>query len=285
MTRPPVYGLVAAGRITQSFLPRLPCLRERLGPVKSTSMRLASRIVNGLRAGHAAHSVEALARSKAVLVFVPDSRLAAAVEELTLLGHHWRGKAAILCGSQLDSRPLAPLARLGAAACSLNPIEGSGDRLFVAEGDRAAIRHARQLIGEPHGRLLTIHRDRKALYQAGLGFATSLFTPLIAAAVETLHAGGLPTHQAMTVAESQFQRSLRNYLKSGRRGWEGPLAGRDPESIRRQVEALFGASPLLAAYFYENAVIALRLFRKDPKWLVDLAPLPGAGRKGAAAAK
>ncbi len=45
-------GLIGTGSLTDSPLTRFWWLSERLGPVKSASYRVASRIANMLQAGH-----------------------------------------------------------------------------------------------------------------------------------------------------------------------------------------------------------------------------------------
>ena len=52
MKKAQLVGLIAAGNLTGAPLTRFWWLAERLGPVKSGSYRVASRIVNMLRAGH-----------------------------------------------------------------------------------------------------------------------------------------------------------------------------------------------------------------------------------------
>ena len=60
-------GLIGAGKITDSPLERMWALRERLGPVKASSMRVASRIANSLRAGHPVVEVHS--------EYVPENKL------------------------------------------------------------------------------------------------------------------------------------------------------------------------------------------------------------------
>ena len=52
MKRAQSVGLIGTGSLTDSPLTRFWWLSERLGPVKSASYRVASRIANMLQAGH-----------------------------------------------------------------------------------------------------------------------------------------------------------------------------------------------------------------------------------------
>lgn len=266
MAKPQPIALIAEGQLSRSFLSRLPHLRERLGPVKAASPRVASRIVNTLRAGRPAPDYASLAACRAVLIYVPGPRLRE-IQEQMLAAAPWRNKVALLCDEVLSSTTLAPLAQAGSFVASLAPIEGFEERRFVAEGDPQGVRLARLLVEDGRRRVIEIAPGGKDLFLAGLDFATSLFTPMAAAATECLKGTGLPTGAASSIVERLFDRSLRGYVKAGRKSWGGPLALKDQEQVRRHLEALFRASPLLASYYTESALFALRLFREETGWL------------------
>lgn len=270
MNRSAPLALLAAGKIRDSFLTRLPRLEERLGPVRSSSYRLASRIANFLGAGYSVHCLEEFARSKIILISLPAVWLDPMVKELAAMDFDWKAKTVLLCEGQLDSEHLVPLAERGAATGSVVPVCAGDDSLFLGEGDRRALREARQLVEAPGVRLIAMDRGRKALFAAAASFATSLTLPMLAASVETMRASGVGQNEAQVLVERLFQRTMRAYLKGGRKGWEGPLPMQNKEAVRAQMEALFDLSPQLAAYFFENALMAAQLFRQDPKWLADL---------------
>lgn len=264
-------ALLAAGKIRDSFLRNIPSLEEILGPVKSSSLRLASRICGILGSGHPVDTLGAFDRSDLILISVPEPWLPAAVDELLESPILWKNKTVLLCDADLESTALSKLAFVGATIGSLTPLDGLDCKLFVAEGDRRAVRVAKQLVETDGVRVLTIETGKKAHYRAGVAFATSLAMPLLTACVETFRASGLDQNEATMVASRLFSRTMRSYVKAGRRSWEGSLVGKDVETLRSQVQALFQTNPLLASYFYENSVMAVRLMRQDPKWLAKLA--------------
>ncbi len=266
MAKPQPIALLAEGQLSRSFLSRLPHLRDRLGPVKAASPRVASRIVNTLGAGRPAPDYASLAGCRAILIYVPGPRLKE-IQEQMLAAAPWRNKVALLCDAALSSSVLAPLAHAGAWVASLAPIEGFEERRFVAEGDPRAVRLARLLVEDGRRRVIELAPGGKDLFLAGLDFATSLFTPMAAAATECLKGSGLQTGAAASIVERLFERSLRGYIKAGRKSWGGPLALKDQEQVRRHLEALFRASPLLASYSTERARFALRLLREETGWL------------------
>lgn len=273
MAKPHPIALVAGGQVSRSFLVRLPHLRERIGPVKAASTRVTSRIVNAIHAGYPVGDFESITEAHTIAIHLPADRISPTLEQLRAACPKWHGKAVLLCDAVLSSTALEPLASAGAAVASLGPIEGFDERRFVVEGDAHAVRAARMLVEDNRTRTLEIAPGTKDLFLAGLVFATSLFTPMAAAATECLKGAGLKTGVAAAVTERLFERSLRGYVKAGRKGWGGPLAVKDQEQVRRHMEALFRASPLLASYYTESALFALRLFRQETGWL----PLARAG--------
>jgi len=263
-------ALLAAGRTRDSFLRRVPNVAERLGPVGSSSLRLASRIVNILQAGVPVDSLEAFAQATVILISVPDSWLEQFQDELLRCQFSWKGKCVLLFESKLDSGALGKLAEAGAAVGSITYVPLFDDKLVVLEGSRKAVQEGRKLMTSPGIRVLTMDAGRKSLFSAGTGFATSLALPLLAASVETLRASGIEQNDALALAEKLFQKTLRVYLKSGRKGWEGPLPAQDIEGVRSQVQALFRESPQLASYYYENAIKVSEILKQDPAWIREV---------------
>lgn len=256
--------------MSTSFIARLPGLARRLGPVAAVSYRLASRIVNAMRAGHAVRDAGGLAPCRLILLCVPETTLAEAVALLAAAEIDWAGKTVLLCESSATSHALEGLRERGAAAGSVAGIEGGGGR-FLVEGDAAAIRHARRLVAELGGKAVEFDTGRMALYDAGRSFATSLFTPLIAACVECLSAAGRDPANATRVAEMLLQKTLHAYLQSGKKSWSGPLALGDQSEVRRQLAVLRENKPLLARYYRRSAAWALEYFDRHPELQRDLA--------------
>ena len=270
MTKSIVVALQAAGKTRDSFLRRLPFLEEALGPVRSTSFRLARRIVNILGAGHAVDDLSTFHEANLVLLALPEMQVACVVDDLVKAPFSWKNKTVVLCDSQMDSGVLSKLAFLGASTGSLTPVPSLDNGLFITEGDLRAVRLARQLVSREGVRVLQMTRGRKSLFDAAIGFSTGLALPLFTATVETMRGCGMTQRDAVFLADRMVQRTLRAYLKAGRKGWEGPLALKDKPGLRRQLQALTKMDPLMATYYLENAMLAVRMFHKDPAWVSEL---------------
>ena len=258
------FALIAAGRVNGSFIARLPRLDARLGPGVAQSYRLASRIVNTLGAGHPAKDYGPLARSRVVLICVLPVHVPALSEQLAASSFDWSGKLVLLCDSERNSSALAPLAAAGASVASLNPIPGLDGKWFVAEGDKRGVRQARRFVEELQAAAIEVDQEALASYEAGLSFASSLFTPVLEACRICLRDAGLTLRAANRLAEALFQQTLRAYVHAGRKSWSGPLARGDDAELATLAEALRRSNPVIAEYYCHSARSALRLLRRDP---------------------
>lgn len=275
MKQTPSVGLITAGSVGRTLAAQFPRLPEYLGPVKATSFRVASRIVNALRGGYAVAEYERLNDARLILIHVPDSHLRRVVEELVQSELTWRSKVVLLSSRHRDSESLAMLARGGAAVASMNLVDGLS-RQFIVEGERPAIRATRRFLEGQGARTLEIHRHAKPLYLAGLTIATDLLTAIAGAAAESLRKSGLSRVQAMLLVEAWISLSAHSYVKTGKKAWAGPLAREQAEQMRSQLNALCAADPRLARFYLESGLATLRYFERSTKWLEEgLAPRRG----------
>jgi predicted short-subunit dehydrogenase-like oxidoreductase (DUF2520 family) len=255
-------GLIGAGGVTRSFLSRMPVLLRRIGPVKAVSFRVASRIANALRAGKAAQSYHDLAECAQIWIAAPDAGLDTIFRDLAA-ALPLKGRIVILCGSTRDSFWPSPVLAGGALVASLNCVEESDEKLFVAEGDPAAMKELRRAIALEKRRLIELRAASKALYLSGTHLASQLLLPWIAASVESLREAGLSRVEATRLAHALGTRALRAYVKAGPKAWSPSQAQRLVLSITRDLDTIRGADPRLAALYADGVDQALRYF--DPK--------------------
>ncbi|MBX9600064.1 MAG: DUF2520 domain-containing protein [Bryobacteraceae bacterium] len=222
MKKTPSVGLVGAGSVSRSCLARIPKLREQLGPVKAPSFRVASRLANTLRSGFAVREYSDLARSKIILLAVPERILDRTVDELAASSLEWAGRTVILCCRARDSRTLQRLARLGARVASLDSLGDLREERFVVEGDRDAVRDLARLLGEARTRLIEIDASHKDLYRAGIWMSSQGLLPLLDAAVVHLRRAGMARQQALPIVAELMHRSLRDYQRAGRKARNAP---------------------------------------------------------------
>jgi predicted short-subunit dehydrogenase-like oxidoreductase (DUF2520 family) len=261
MTKAQSVGLIGAGSLTDSPLTRFWFLPERLGPVKSASYRVASRIANMLQAGHPVKDYAEFEDCNLILVCVPEEAISQVVSEMASAEISWRGKAVVLCSTWLDSGELQQLAALGASIGSISPIPGfptSGpdDERYLVEGDPLAIRYSKSLVEYRERRVVAIERPLKPFYLAALTCTGSLLFAVLLVASESLHRAGIPPALSATLLERQLTRTLRSFLKGGRRAYP------EPRELPKQLRALSSVNPELTYYLEQSTRLASRLISK-----------------------
>src|SRR4051794_12467385 len=157
------FAVAGGGRVSDSFVPRLPRLTTELGPVAAQSYRLASRIVNSIGAGYPVKSYADLDASTLILICAPAQAIGPIVSALEA-AIECRGKILLLCESGGNSLQLRALQAKGAAVGSIDAIPGFEGRRFVAEGDRAALREAKALVRQIGGRLEEVKSAKLGVY-------------------------------------------------------------------------------------------------------------------------
>jgi predicted short-subunit dehydrogenase-like oxidoreductase (DUF2520 family) len=261
-------GLVAGGAVAKDCVATLR-LAGKVGPIAAVSYRVASRIANSVRVGYPIKSYGALEGCDAIVLAVPDRAIRQAVLGLRDSGVSWDRVAAVLYSARCDSAELHELQRLGAGAASLRPV-GAADGRFLVEGDAAAVRLARRLVRDAGSRAIEVDSGAAAGYLAAVSFSSTLFTPLIEAAIAALRLAGAPAQDASRLAEMLFERALRAHRHGGRKSWTGPLAAGDKEEVLKEAQALRACDPLLGRYYEVNCAMALEFFGRHPKLLKAL---------------
>jgi predicted short-subunit dehydrogenase-like oxidoreductase (DUF2520 family) len=258
------WGLAAAGSIGRSFLPRLPSLARRLGPVASVSYRLAARIANGLKAGRAVRDIGDLNGCAVIMLCAAAGSVDRIARGLTEARLDWSAKTLLICDSHAYTCDFPQFRERGAAMASVNQIEGYAHH-YAIEGDREALREAKVLVRDLRGKPVEILSDRVRMYDAARTLAGSLFTPLIETCAECIRQAGVTGPAATTLAEALLQRSLRAFMHSGRKSWSGPVARAERDVINREFLALQAAKPMMGKYFRSAADFALDLYRTFPE--------------------
>lgn len=256
MKKPQPVALICSGKLTDGALTRFRGLPERLGPVMSTSLRLASRVVNTLRGGYAAGGFEAFEDCGVILLSVPDAAAPEFVGKLAEAGQNWTPKNwtrkfTIVCSTMLESDVLAPMAVLGAQTASICEVAAFDGRLFLAEGDKAAIAALRPLLEGRDVRIASIPTGHKAFYLVAEACTDSLLTSLLVCADECLQLSGLGIAEASAILQAQAQRTARTFLRVGRR-----KTFRDPLELAHQIAALRERRPSLGQFFEESLKLA-----------------------------
>jgi predicted short-subunit dehydrogenase-like oxidoreductase (DUF2520 family) len=251
-------GLAGAGGAGRMSLARMPALLRHMGPVKSSSFRVARRLASSLRYGHAVRDYAEFGACHSIWIVGSESWIEAAAAELAA-AIPLRGKTVILSDAWCDSHSSSALRAAGAHTASLNAVEETDHRVFVGEGHPAALRFLRGLLAAERRKLIEIRPASKALYFAGVQFGANLVLPWIAGAVEAFRAAGFSRRDATLVAQALGTRALRGYGKGGRRAWNASKADDLNRAIHRDLDALCAGGCDLAK-LYESGIARARAF-------------------------
>jgi hypothetical protein len=253
------WGLIGAGSTKGSYLSHMPSVLSRLGPVKASSFQVARRLANSLRAGFAVSHYSALEYCPWIWIYQPEHSLDRIARDLAaqMPIHDTR---IVLCECSRESSSFGPLRGAGARVATLNLVEPSRGRLFVAEGHSDALRVLNQLLVCEQRKLIQMPPAAKRLYFAGIHLAKYLPLPAIAASVESLRCAGFPRAQAAQVTGALVTRAAAAYDKAGRKAWNPGAESELRTSLESNAERLDQLDPRMAAVFSEGIRTALGYF-------------------------
>lgn len=224
----------------------MPKLVEDLGPVKSATVRVARRVSNFLKAGHAVADYEELQSAQLVLLRMPDESVPRIVEEIFAADLVLTDISFVLCESWLTLETLTPLRLRGASVATVLPVPSSRRDWFVVEGDSLAVRHMKRFLEKNDTRALELRSGGKPFYFAAELLSTALPIPILLAAQSALRASGISGNNLYTLLNEMTQSMFRDFLKGARTTWGGPLTACSQEIAGSHIEALRDADPQLA---------------------------------------
>ena len=246
-------SIIGAGRVGQTIAMRLRKLGWRIGAVvtrSSASARAAVRII-GAGTPHSTLTRDAL-DADVILMSVPDDALANVAHQLSRIGgarfrKKSREKIILHTSGALDSRVLAPLARLGARTGSMHPMQTFSGRsaprldgvIFSIEGAPAARRAAQEIARSLGATPVIIKGDDKPAYHASGTVVAGHALALVESATQMLLKIGFTRRGASQALLPLIRQMLDNYERLGpRAAWTGPLSRGDYATIAKHVKAM-----------------------------------------------
>jgi predicted short-subunit dehydrogenase-like oxidoreductase (DUF2520 family) len=177
---------------------------------------------------------------------VPDREIASVAHALSR-STPWLEKIAFHSSGALASDELRALRRCGAAVASVHPmmtfVSGTAPSLagvpFALEGDRAALRMARQIARSLKAPAFTIRKRYKAAYHAWGAFTSPLLVAALVTMEKVAHAAGLTAADARKKMLPIVKQTMKNYDQLGPAGaFSGPLVRGDIATVRRHLHVL-----------------------------------------------
>lgn len=251
-------GLVACGNVSQSFVFRLPALHARLGPVKGVSFPWARRLVVSLDSGTAVQEYSEFQSCSAIWIVAPESSLDDIECSLVTEGPA-RKVPFVICGTPRESTSFDKLRSRGGRIATLNSADDVWQTSFIAEGQRDALAHIREILTKDNRRCTELGPGAKGKYLAAVHMVTDLLRPWTAAAAELLNAAGLSRSEAASLSEALASRSLRAYGKVGTKIWS-PGVKNEMKLAKQRADELRRECPREARLYSEGIRLALEYF-------------------------
>jgi hypothetical protein len=256
-------GLIASGRMIESPLGRLPSLAREIGPIVSSSLRLASRYANALRAGKAA-ALEDLAGCRLVVVQAPAP--AAAEWAFLLIRQKLVSRACPCAFLGADPGPAALEAlhdhRAPVAVAMFAPSQ-AGPAL-VAEGDPAALTALRSWTRRAQLPLVALRRGYWPAFDAAMQLAGFALPAVLDAATASLRAAGLSQIAARRMLDSLASAMLAGHRPPGP-GTKARASSRARQlNLEQQLRTLFSIDPALSAFHRQVMEAAVHLAQPRP---------------------
>ena len=258
-------GLLAAGRMTESSLAKLPALVRAIGPIVAANRRLASRYANVLRAGWAADPAELL-NCRLVVVQAKQDEWCA----LSVRLPRTRCPVALLDDDQ-DATMQCQLRMAGVAACTMGISPLAKRPVVLVDGDPAAVRAVRVWAAGGGVRCVELKSGGRMSYRAGIVMVSALVTPLVDAATRSLRASGLGQVDSRRIVAHVLGGALRSYDAHGRKGWPNPAAEGRRAAIAAQCKALNGGEYGLGPLYSHVLTACLEYYGQESEWLIESA--------------
>ena len=242
-------AIVGAGRVGRGLGHRLRELGWQIGAVIARSRAKASRAVGAIGGGvaHGGLTRQAVG-ADLVLVATPDDSIETVARDLAKIGgNEWRGKIVLHTSGALHRSALESLAKLGASTGSIHPLQTFSGRevpdlegvVFAIEGDRRALRTARNIARSLGGVPVVVEGTHKAAYHAAGTMVAGQGLALAEAATRILMESGFTRRQAVQALLPLIRQMLSNFERHGPRvAWTGPHSRGDYATIARHNAAL-----------------------------------------------
>ena len=290
---PGTLAIVGAGRVGRALGHRLRELGWKIGAVVTSSETTARKAVRSIGAGRPhAHLTRQVLATQLILVATPDRELAETARELARIGaEELHGKIVLHTSGAVSSDILEAVRSCGAEAGSMHPLQSfSGvsippleGKVFAIEGDRAAVRAARQIARSLGAIPVRVESSKKPLYHAAGALAAGSVLAVLEGAAQLMTAAGMKRREAVRALLPLTRQVLENFERLGpRAAWTGPLSRNDYAVVAAHLEAMKEfPSELAEAYQALNRLAALVLAPDSQAMSEELGRVQGDRRANA----
>lgn len=198
-----------------------------------------------------------------ILLTVGTGQIASMAAELAKLELNWSKISVLHTSGTLDTKPLYPLAKLGATVGACHPFmtfprfggtvkAGSKEDLydpkfplfFGIDGDARGLAACRKVVKACKSNSFVVRNDDRIAYHAAAVMACTLLGANIAMATEILRKVGISEKSASDAVLAIAQETLSNFSEYGiDRSWTGPAVRGDKSNVSAHTKAIRKLNP------------------------------------------
>jgi len=245
-------GVIIEGNSTHSEILRLPSVGQELGPVKSSSIRVARRHSNQIRAGYPVPDYRELHAANLILMKLADSSVERVVEEICASDLPLKGMGFALCESWLQTRVLEPLASRGAHVATILKLPSLSAPRFVVEGDLKAVRQVRRFLARNGARSIEVRPEHKHLMFASELLAMTVPISLLGCAKQVLREAGISGNVLWDILDEMARKMVLDFSRGSRLESSGPVPECSPETTRFHLDILEQTQPSIASMLRQH---------------------------------
>jgi len=239
--------VVGAGAVGRSIALALFYAGADIVSIFSESGVSARSLARRVKAAQAGKLSDATRVGRVILICVPDSSINEAVRELSRNSFLKKGMIVLQTSGAVNSRVLDPLRKRGVSAGSFHPMQSfPRDRTtnlkeiwWSVEGDRAAVKTAREVVKKLHSKIFTIPKEAKVLYHTAGVFASNYIVILLSIVEEIALEVNISPKDVWKIFLPIILSTIENVATTSPvKALTGPIARGDAETVARHIKAL-----------------------------------------------
>jgi predicted short-subunit dehydrogenase-like oxidoreductase (DUF2520 family) len=269
-------SIVGSGRVGRALGSRLREHGWKIDLVIARSEISARRAVRIIGSGSACARIpRRIVLSSVILVCTPDDAIPHVAAELARVGgEELAGRVVLHTSGALDASVLKAVRAHGAAVGAMHPLQSfSGvsvppmeGKIFAIEGDRLAVKVARQIVRALGGSPVRIAGSKRLLYHAAASFAAGHVLAVEEAAVRMMIEAGMKRRESVRAVRSLTCQVLNNFERLGPvAAWTGPLARTDYNLVSAHVDAMRELPAEFSEAYSALNRLAARVLDDDPE--------------------
>lgn len=242
--------------------------------VLTRSLASAGEAVKFIGAGHAVDRVGAMRPADVWMIATRDDAIVPSCTTLAATGKITPDDIVFHVSGATPSTDLRAAREKGALTASVHPIKTFADpELAVqtfpgtycsAEGDAEALKTLRPAFERIGAKVFDIAPELKPIYHAGGVFSCNYLAALVEAALRAHERAGIPREASLQALESMVRETVDAIFEKGpARALTGPISRGDVATVKRQLDAVEGWDPAMAALYRGLGLIAVALAVQD----------------------